>query len=158
MPRAEPGPSGSRKIVHVGVHLVWATKHRSPFLSGEVRGPLFSYISGIVRGQRGQLLVGGGWLDHVHLYVALPANIGLSTLVSTIKSNSMRWLRESYPEIRPAGWQKGYAAFSVDRRRDHALMAYIRNQAAIHSRRDAESERRALFRSHALPTTHDPCD
>jgi hypothetical protein len=119
---------------------------------------MFGYISGIVRGQRGLLLIGGGWNDHIHLYLALPPNIGLSTLVSTIKSNSMRWVRTTYPEIRATGWQKGYAAFSVDRRRDHALMAYIRDQDRIHARRDAESERRAMLVAHGLPAEPDPCD
>ena len=158
MPISRHGPSGSRKIVHVGVHLIWATRHRTPFLGKEVRAPLIRYISGIVRGQRGRLLIGGGWHDHIHLDVELPPNIGLSALVSTIKSNSMRWLRATFPLLGAVGWQKGYAAFSVDRRHDHALMTYIRNQDLIHARRGAEIERQAILLAHGCPAEPDPCD
>jgi len=147
-----------RTILRVGVHLVWATKYRTPFLDTGIRARLFPYISGIVRHSGGHLLAGGGWRDHVHLYVEMPATISLAMLVSTIKSNSMRWIRESFPEAQAAGWQKGYAAFSVDRRHDDRLMSYIADQDRIHRQRTTESERRALLRAHQVHPVFDPCD
>lgn len=155
---ASPTPRITRKLLRVGVHLVWSTKHRVPYLTAEMRAGVFRYMSGVVKGQRGTLIVAGGWIDHVHLYVELPPNISLSTLVAQIKANSMRWLRATYPGTRMSGWQRGYGAFSADRRHDRRLISYIRDQERIHQRRSTEAERGSLLRAYGLPDTQDHCD
>lgn len=147
-----------RKLTCVGVHLTWATKHRTPCLTAPIRAGLFRYISGLMRAKRGRLFAGGGWDDHIHLYIDLPASISLSTLVAEIKTASMRWIRINHPAVSAIGWQRGFAAFSVDRRRDDGLMAYIRDQEQIHASRSSRREAAALARAFDLPLDRDRCD
>jgi len=148
----------SHRLARVGIHAIWSTKHRIPFLAAEIRLGLFPYMSGILRRSNGTLLAGGGWVDHIHLYIEMPPTIGLSLLVSTIKSNSTRWIRQNFPDVNAIGWQQGYAAFSVDRRRDDGLMAYILNQDQIHKNRSATRELTLLFRAYHIQDTGTPFD
>jgi len=78
------------------------------------------------------VLAVGGWRDHVHIYVSLPANLMIGDLVNTLKSNSSRWIHDLSPPLRQFAWQKGYSAFSVCKRCERRVIAYIRNQEAHH--------------------------
>lgn len=140
-----------RKLLCVGIHLVWSTKYREPCLTPAIRTAVFRYIGGILRSKRGRLLAAGGWTDHIHLYIELPAGIALATLISEIKASSTSWVRRTFPEARLLRWQRSYAAFSVDRRRDHRLMSYILNQEAIHTRRTLQREFSTLCRAYGSP-------
>jgi len=79
------------------------------------------------------VLAVGGWRDHVHLYLSLPANLTVAELVNALKANSSRWIHNAFPQLRIFAWQKGYSAFSVCKRCEARVIAYIRNQEARHS-------------------------
>lgn len=132
----------SRKLVCVGVHLVWATKHRHPWLQPEIMRRLAPLLGNIVVRRRCQPLEIGGWLDHVHVYVGLSANVPLSSLVVTLKSHSSAWLRENFHELAGFRWQRGFAAFGVDPRDDAALRRYVRSQEQVHASRLATARHR----------------
>ncbi|MEZ4411562.1 MAG: IS200/IS605 family transposase [Gemmatimonadales bacterium] len=121
--------------MRIGVHLVWATKNRHPWLEPQILRRLAPLLGNIAVRRRCQPLAIGGWVDHVHVYVGLSANIPLSSLVVALKSNSSAWLRESFPDLAEFRWQRGFAAFGVDPRDDEALRRYIRSQEQIHARR-----------------------
>ena len=46
-------------------HIVFSTKERIPLIHEDLEEPLYDYIGGILRGQRGILLEIGGMPDHV---------------------------------------------------------------------------------------------
>ena len=125
----------ARRLVRVGVHLVWGTKHRIPWLDGAVRARLDPLLRRTLIWKRCDPIAVGGWVDHVHVYALLGPMTTLSALVVALKSNSARWIRESSPGLECFQWQRGYAAFGVDPRDDAALRAYIRDQELIHSMR-----------------------
>ena len=77
-------------------HIVFSTKERIPLIHDDLQEPLYEYIGGIVRGQRGILLEIGGMPDHVHLLAKLPADLAVAAAVRLIKSNSSGWIHENH--------------------------------------------------------------
>jgi len=125
----------TRRLVQVGVHLVWATKYRVPWLTGPVREQLDGLFRRALIRRGCEPFAIGGWIDHMHLYTSLSPTMTLSSLVGALKANSARWVREHVAGLDCFEWQRGYAAFGVDPRDDAALREYVRAQEGIHSRR-----------------------
>ncbi len=119
------------------VHCVFSTKERRDLIPDELREHLFAYICGIANNLKFQILALGGTANHVHLLVALPANLSLSGVVRDVKANSSRWLSENRSGF---GWQQGFGAFSVSPSQVQAVQRYIRNQAEHHKKRNFEEE------------------
>ena len=133
------------------VHLVWSTRNRQDFLTVEIRERLWPYIGGIIRHNNGVVFAIGGVADHVHIYCEYPKTISLAQFVSKIKSNSSKWLRETFPELQGFHWQSGYGAFSVGRRGDEPLAEYIRSQEAHHRTMTFETEYLRILSAHRIP-------
>lgn len=132
------------------IHLVWSTRRRQGFLGPSVRQALWPYLGGIIRHHGGIMFIAGGTADHIHIYTEYPKTLSLSQFVSKIKSNSSKWLRETYPELAGFHWQSGYGAFSVGKRGDDALREYIRNQETHHKAMTFEEEYLKLLRGHQI--------
>jgi REP element-mobilizing transposase RayT len=122
-------------VVRIGIHLVWATKHRCPWLEADVRRPVILVLAHLIKRQGCRPLEIGGWLDHVHLYLRLSPEVAVAQLVVSLKANSTRWIKSNIPGLPHFQWQRGFAAYSVDPRDDAHLRAYIRSQEQIHAHR-----------------------
>ena len=94
-------------------HYVFATKGRQPVLDADLMPRLNQYMGGVVRALNGKLLDANGPTDHLHLAVQSPPTITVADMVSKIKSNSSRWIHETFPRLSSFDWQDGYAAFTV---------------------------------------------
>lgn len=131
-------------------HVVFSTKDRIPLIQEDFREPLYEYIGGIIRGQRGTLLEIGGMPDHVHLLARFKASASVPTMVRFIKANSARW-RNEQPNL-PArfGWQVGYGAFSVSESQIPVIRTYIRNQEQHHARTGFREELVVLLRKNRI--------
>jgi putative transposase len=103
----------SGKYLSLLVHFTWSTKERQPLIENDIRDDLYSYIGGIMKNKRAKLISAGGMHDHIHLYASMPSTISVADFVNAIKSNSSRWIHESYTRLRNFAWQEGYGAFSV---------------------------------------------
>jgi putative transposase len=88
--------------------------------------------------------------DHVHLYIALPSTLSIADLVNALKPNSTRRIRQAFPNRRLFAWQEGYAAFSVSRSEENAVVNYIRDQDEHHRRQDFRAELLDLLGSHSV--------
>lgn len=88
--------------------------------------------------------------DHVHLLISLGRETSISELVRELKSNSSRWIHETFPNQRNFAWQSGYAAFSVSPSRLEEVRKYIENQAEHHRTRTFQEEFRELLKRHNL--------
>ena len=130
-------------------HLVFSTKNRTPCISEGIGPRLLPYVGGIVRELGGYALAVGGTSDHVHLALALPPTVSLSAVVRTIKANSSRWARETWPEI-AFGWQAGYAAFTVSHGERDAVLRYVREQEQHHRERTFGEELTGLLEAHGV--------
>jgi putative transposase len=118
--------------VWVRVHLVWSTYRRRPWIARWWQERLYRCLAITARRKGAILLCAGGAPDHVHLYVSLAAHMSVANLVDALKSNSSRWIHDTFPQLNVFAWQKGYSAFSVCRRCEQRVIAYIRNQEAHH--------------------------
>lgn len=132
-----------RSRFRVGVHLVWATKDRTPWLVEGVRLQVLGLLKAILRRTNCHPLAVGGWVDHVHVYTELTPNLSVAALINLLKANSTGWIRRNLPGLAAFEWQRGYAATGVDPRDDEALRRYILSQERIHGARQANGTRRA---------------
>jgi putative transposase len=118
-------------------HLVFSTKERAQLIGADLKPTLWNYLAGIARNHGIQVLAVGGTENHVHILMVLPADAKLSDVVRTLKANSSRWVRETFPTF---GWQEGYGAFSVSPSHVNRVKQYIANQAEHHFKRSFEDE------------------
>ena len=72
-------------------HIVFSTKNRKPYLANEDhRGEVFAYMAGIAKNLKGFALEIGGWVDHAHLLVRIPAMMRSNTTRDTYGNDMYR--------------------------------------------------------------------
>jgi REP element-mobilizing transposase RayT len=131
-------------------HVTFSTKERKFFITDDLRPRLFAYMGGIVREVHGTALAVGGTDDHVHLLLVLPPTVALSDTMRVLKTNSSRWVHETFPERAAFAWQDGYGGFSVSESNRETVKAYIANQGAHHRRMTFKEELIALLDRHGI--------
>ncbi|MBX3280672.1 MAG: IS200/IS605 family transposase [Acidobacteria bacterium] len=132
------------------VHIIFSTKDRRPQIDSDIKPRLHAYLGGIVRELGGRALAINGISDHVHLLIELPPTISLSDAVRTLKTNSSRWVHETWPMKTLFAWQPGYAAFSVSRAVVSRIAAYIDGQERHHIRRPYTEEIVIFLNRHGI--------
>jgi REP-associated tyrosine transposase len=132
------------------MHCVWSTKNREPWLTPDLQERLWPYIGGIAKQNQMKGLAIGGASDHVHVLLSLPATVSVAKAVQLLKSNSSKWLRETFPKMRSFAWQEGYGAFSIGVSGVDTTVAYIRNQAEPHRTRSFRDEFVAMLKKHGF--------
>lgn len=131
-------------------HCVFSTKNHLPFLQGNISEELDSYLVGIARNNDMFLVRSGGVADHRHLLLELKPKITVSDAMRLLKTNSSKWIRETYPELSDFGWQTGYSTFSVSASGKENVAKYIDGQAEHHRKMSFEEELRVLFERHGI--------
>jgi putative transposase len=138
------------KFLCVNLHLIWSTKSRQRLIHPQWAGRLYAYLGSIAGAKNAKLIEANSEPDHVHLYVSIPSTISIADLINACKSNSTRWIRQTFPNRRWFSWQEGYAAFSVSRSQEGAVIEYIRDQHEHHRKRDFQQELLGLLRRHGI--------
>src|SRR2546430_4737498 len=95
------------------VHCVWSAKNRESLLNSDLRERLWPYLGGIARERKMKALAIGGVADHLHILVSLPGTLSVAKALQLLKSNSSKWIHETFPKLRSFAWQEGYGAFSI---------------------------------------------
>lgn len=131
-------------------HLVFSTKHREPFITSSIAPRLYEYMGGTIRGLGGQLLVGNGTSDHVHLLVRLEATRALADVLRDLKAGSSKWVRDTFPLASAFGWQTGYGAFVVGRTELDTVRQYIENQEEHHRETTFQEEFVDFLHTHGI--------
>ncbi len=132
-------------------HVVFSTKHRRLLIQEDVKAPLYEYIGGIIRGERGVLLEIGGMPDHIHILARFRTDIAVSMMVQRIKGNSSKWRNDHRGPAEHFDWQTGYAAFTVSESQSKTVQNYIRNQEEHHKKVSFKEELIALLRKNKIP-------
>ena len=132
------------------MHVIFSTKDRRPFLTSPIQERLYPYLGGIARESRLKSLAIGGVSEHVHLLISLPATLAIAKGVQTLKSNSSKWMHETFPRLRSFAWQEGYGAFSIGRSGMADTIAYIGNQEEHHRKRTLRDEFESILRKHDI--------
>ena len=131
-------------------HCVFTTKNQRNSISRDVRGRLFPYLRGIVRNIGGSLPAVGGTANHVHMLLGLPPTLCVSDAMRLVKTNSSKWIRETFPTHGMFGWQTGYAAFTVSGSVAARVKQYIEGQEEHHGIRSFEDEIAAMAKRHGI--------
>ena len=121
-----------RSFTYLLYHLVFCTKAREPFISGEEAPVLFSFLKTKAHDLDCYLEAFGAWLDHVHLLVRTRPTAPLSEVYRQLKGYSTYSWRRYYAS-RPFKWADGTFAVTVDPYNCEPLRRYIRNQPRHHS-------------------------
>jgi putative transposase len=132
------------------IHAVFSTKDRVAYMDAELRSHLFPYMGGILREMGCPARLINGTADHVHLLMNLAAEVSVSECMRVVKTNSSRWIHETWPGRRGFGWQTGYGAFTVSASNEDAVFEYIRKQEEHHRRISFQEEFVALLRKHRV--------
>ena len=133
------------------IHAVFSTKDRAACMDAELRSNLFPYMGGILREMGCTARLINGTADHVHLLINLAADLSVSECMRVVKTNSSRWIHETWPHRRSFAWQTGYGAFTVSPSNEGAVFNYIRKQEEHHRRISFQEEFVALLRKHRVP-------
>ncbi|HEX3553383.1 MAG TPA: IS200/IS605 family transposase [Thermoanaerobaculia bacterium] len=131
-------------------HIVFSTKNRIPAIQEGLREPLYEYIGGIIRGERGVLLQIGGVPDHVHVLAKTKADTSISEIVGRIKAGSSKWLNGKKLAANRFEWQTGYGAFSVSESQVSKVRKYIQTQEAHHAKVSFKEELITLLKKHGI--------
>lgn len=131
-------------------HVVFSTKGRAAMLKAETQHRVHEYIGGIIRGERGIAYQIGGMPDHVHILLRWRTDESIATLLRLIKSNSSRWIHETFPMMASFAWQEGYGAFTVSQSQKDAVAQYIANQEQHHRSKSFQDEYVELLRAHQV--------
>jgi REP element-mobilizing transposase RayT len=115
-----------------------------------LRERLFPYLGGIAREIRATALSIGGVEDHVHMLVSLPSTMDVAQAMRLIKTNSSKWIHETFPEQRDFAWQSGYGAFSIGVSQMDDTRAYIENQRKHHQKRTFQDEFVSILKKHGI--------
>ena len=75
----------SQSLVKNLLHLVYSTKHRSPWIPIEIRQGLDSYQAGTFQKLESPALIIGEVDDHVHALFSLSKNYALFKIVEEVK-------------------------------------------------------------------------
>ncbi len=135
-------------------HVIFSTKDRSPFLDDEIRSRVFAYMGGIGREMRATAAIVNGVSDHVHMLIQLPADVSLAECLRVVKTNSSRWVHETWPDRKKFAWQTGYAASSVSPSNVAVVTRYIEHQQEHHRKISFQDEFISFLRKNGI--TFDP--
>ena len=137
-----------QSLVKNYVHIVFGTKYRRKLIFPPYEKELHAYIGGVCNELECQVLIVGGYVDHIHILCMLSRKIALMTLVQKIKANSSKWLKTKHTRLQNFSWQNGYATFSVNPRGVERVTRYIENQHEHHGRQNFEKEYLAMLEKH----------
>jgi REP element-mobilizing transposase RayT len=139
-----------QSFVCMNCHLVFSTENRVPLIEPDLAPRFYGYMGGIVDNMGGKLTAAGGMPDHVHLIVSLGRTMSTADTVRTVKTNSSKWIHETFPSMGRFAWQTGYGAFAVSYSNVGQVKRYIDNQQEHHRARTFQEEFRALLEKHNI--------
>lgn len=131
-------------------HIVFSTKERRPFLDPDGDERLQAYFGGIIRNMKAKLHAVNNTADHVHLAVGLHPTLSVASFTGTIKTNSSKWIHETFESLQAFAWQEGYSAFSVSYSGIDKVIEYINNQQEHHKKLSFEEELVLLLKKHKI--------
>ena len=140
----------SQSLAKVVVHLVYSTKHRTPWLQDKsVRTELYADMATILRDNvDSPALLINGVEDHLHALILLSRKFALMDVIKEAKTETSKWVKKRSKTLAHFSWQAGYGAFSVSESNIPQVKKYIQDQEEHHRRMTFQDEFRELCRRH----------
>ena len=67
-----------------------------------------------------------------------------------VKSNSSKWVHDTFPDKSDFGWQDGYGAFSISKSSESAVIQYIQNQKEHHQKKSFQEEFKEILNKYGI--------
>jgi len=131
-------------------HIVFSTKNRKHLLTDGFREEVFAYMAGTCIKLEGTAIKVGGFYDHVHLLVRIPAKIAVSDFVGSLKCNTSKHINDTSRKIEKFGWQDGFGAFTVSVSQKDIVLKCIERQMEHHLTHKFEDEYLHLLQNHEV--------
>jgi REP element-mobilizing transposase RayT len=136
-------------------HLVFSTKERTPLLRNDgIRESVWNYMAGVAHNLQGNALRIGGYYDHAHVLVRIPAKQAVADFVGQLKCNTSKYINEKKLIRFKFHWQDGYGAFTVSHSQKESVIHYIDRQLDHHRIRTFKEEYLAMLE--ACEIEYDP--
>jgi putative transposase len=115
------------------VHLIFVTKYRRKVFDGDAIDKLRQHFDRVALDFGATLVEMNGEGDHVHLLVAYPPKVAVSSLVRSLKGVSSRMLRQERPDIiqhycKEMLWSPSYFAASCGGAPLEIIKQYVEQQ------------------------------
>ncbi|ABG57669.1 IS200/IS605 family transposase [Cytophaga hutchinsonii] len=127
-------------FARIWVHLVFATKNRTPFLTREIRYQVKKRIMQNCKEHGIFLQSVNGYRDHLHCLISLGKEQSISLVAQHIKGESSHWLNQNYFINKEFMWQDDYFAISVSESQVKNVIRYIKNQEQHHASKTFSEE------------------
>ncbi len=131
-------------------HVIFSTKARTNRLFRDMRNDLYGYFHGIGKNLDVRVLKAGGVDDHVHLLINTKPVHAPMGIVRALKTNSSKWIHDTYPRLHDFQWQSGYGVFSVSQSSRSQVIAYIERQEEHHRCVSFADEYRSFLDRHGI--------
>jgi putative transposase len=140
-----------QSLAKVLIHMVWSTKHCTPFLKDkEVRRELYAYMATVLQTMDSPAPIINGVDDHVHILWLMSRKFTLAQLFEGVKADSSKWIKTKGAEYREFYWQSGYGVFSVSESNCPEVKKYIADQEEHHQKISYQDEFRWLCQKHGI--------
>ena len=132
----QPGVFNTRREtmsrLNLYFHIVWATKHRQPFLTPEKETAVYRCAMKLIEEMSYTVLAINGMPDHVHLLIQSGPQIDLSVLMKKVKGVTSALINGMTNHTGTFRWQEGYFAATVTPAHLSKVQAYVQNQKQHH--------------------------
>jgi REP element-mobilizing transposase RayT len=141
-----------QSLAKVVVHIVYATKHRRPWLAdAQLRSELYAYNATVLKNDVDcPALLINGVEDHIHILCLLSRKFAIMDVVKHSKTETTKWLKKHEPACSDFEWQAGYGIFSVSQSNVDQVNTYIANQHEHHKRKSFQDEFREICKRHEI--------
>ena len=116
--------------------MVLCTEYRRKCIDADMLNRLKEIAEVRCKGWGGRLMEFNGEVDHIHLLIALPPNLDLSSFVNNLKTTSSRLIRKEFAAKlarvyrKPVFWSRSYCIISCGGAPLSILKQYIEHQEA----------------------------
>jgi putative transposase len=97
--------TGRHCVFNLHVHLVFVTKYRRDVFEKAHYATMRTIFEKVCTDFEANLVEIDGEADHVHLLVAFPPKVSVSSLVNSLKGVSSRLLKKEHPELLKRYWK-----------------------------------------------------
>ena len=118
-------------------HLIWATRDRQPLITPQVETRLFPYLVNKAMQMNVTVYAVNGWVDHVHMVVAIPPKWSVADVVKELKGASSHDINNQSEltgvNIPHFAWQGGYGVLTIGHGNYPTAVEYVQRQKEHHA-------------------------
>ena len=111
-------------------HVVFIPKYRRKTMYGSLRTDVRDILKKVCDIEGIQLIEGAVCADHVHIYMAIPPKMSISTAMSKLKGKSALMIFDKYPRYRDKNgrhfWARGYYVETIGQMNEETIKNYIK--------------------------------